>query len=303
MKIAPEAITSMDVEKDAPIPGVVSDLATLTKARLSSMVLVTTFVGYFMAAAGSIDLLTLLNVLLGTGLVAASAAVLNQYLEAGVDRLMDRTRDRPIPAGRVAPLSAVRFGSVLGVAGVVYLLLLIGPATAGLALATWLVYVFLYTPMKRRTPWCILVGAVSGALPPVIGWTAGGGGMAAGAWILFGILFLWQLPHFTAIGWMYREQYATAGFLVLPRADRGGVKAAGGSFLAALALVVVSVLPYSFGLAGTLYLWSALGLGLVFVGMAAVFLSTRNRSRALLLFFTSIIYLPLLLGAMIISKP
>lgn len=303
MKPTQEVAAEMEMDKTDRTPSLVGDLMVLTKARLSFMVLITTFVGYFMAALGSIDPLLLFNVLIGTGLVAAGAAVLNQSMEFAVDGLMERTKTRPIPAGRIGPASASRFGVVLGFVGGLYLWSLVNGLSAALALATLVIYVAIYTPMKRRTPWSISVGAVSGAIPPVIGWTAAGGGLDVGAAILFGILFLWQMPHFLAIGWMYREQYAGAGFFVLPRKDPIGSKTAFYSVLGTVALVGVSVTPYYAGLAGGLYFYGALVLGLGFTAVSLYFMLYRDRRRALMLFLTSVVYLPLLLGLMMISKP
>jgi protoheme IX farnesyltransferase len=217
-----EPIDAIAAPAEEAAPGVVGDVCTLTKARLTSLVLMTTLVGFLMAAP-RMEWLKLLHTLFGTALVACSAAILNQVLESKVDRLMERTRNRPLPSGRLHPARAIAFGAALGIIGTAWLALFTNTLAAALALATLVIYVVIYTPMKRRTPLCISVGAVSGALPPVIGWVAARPSLDAGAWILFGVLFLWQMPHFLSIAWIYRDEYAQAGFVMLRRNDIGGL--------------------------------------------------------------------------------
>jgi protoheme IX farnesyltransferase len=282
-------------------PGFVADLMTLTKARLSTLVLVTTFVGFCMGAE-ELDWFLLLRTLFGTTLVAAAAAVLNQFAETKVDRLMDRTKDRPLPAGRMERSTALALGVLLAVAGIIYLANRVNPLAAILALATLGIYILLYTPLKRRTSFCVTVGAVSGAIPPMIGWAAAHGTLAPGAWILFGILFLWQMPHFLAIAWMYRDEYAQAGFFMLRRNDIGGLKTARESLLFTFALVGVSVLPAAVGIVRPIYLGGTLIFGTVLFACAMQFLTDRTKPTARRLFFASILYLPLLLGLMVLTK-
>jgi protoheme IX farnesyltransferase len=285
--------------------GWVSDLLTLTKARLSLLVIVTTFVGYCMGSGACLHWMELMHATLGTALAAASAAVLNQWLETHVDRLMERTRTRPLPAGRMSRRVALFLGIGLGLVGVMWLWLTTNWLSAVLAGATIAIYLFLYTPLKRRTSACTLVGAVSGALPPMIGWTAAQGpdlGIGAGGWILFGILFTWQMPHFLAIAWMYRDEYAQAGFVMLKREDASGCVTGFISLMFALALAAVSVAAYYSGMAGRVYLLGALVLNAGLVGLAVRFFLDRNRSTARALFFGSILFLPLLLGLMVFSK-
>ncbi len=285
--------------------GLVSDLLTLMKARLSLLVVITTFVGFGMASGERWDWLGLMHATLGTALAAAAAAVLNQWLESHVDRLMERTRQRPLPAGRMKPQFAFGLGLALGVAGVVWLWVAANGLSAALAAATIGIYLFMYTPLKRRTWVCTLVGAVSGALPPMIGWTAAlreEPSLGTGAWILFGILFTWQMPHFLAIAWMYRDEYAQAGFVMLKRDDSGGGVTGFTSLVFALALAGVSIAAYSFGLNDRNFLAGGFLLngGLIF--LAVRFFLDRTRSTARQLFFGSIVYLPLLLGLMVFTK-
>ncbi|MEA3188845.1 MAG: heme o synthase, partial [Chthoniobacter sp.] len=219
-----ETAITADALPEVPVvavPGLMNDLVTLTKARLSTLVLVTTLVGFCMGSTGPFDWFLLFRVLFGTGLVAASAAVLNQFAERKVDRLMDRTQHRPLPSGRMHPGTALGLGVLLAVAGFIYMLNRVNTLSALLAAATLGVYLLLYTPLKRRTSFCVTVGAISGAIPPLIGWAAANPSLGPGAWILFGILFFWQMPHFLALAWIYRDEYAQAGFVMLRRGDIG----------------------------------------------------------------------------------
>lgn len=286
---------------DEAAPGLAADLLTLTKARLSTLVLVTTFVGFCMGS-DSIDWFRLVQTLFGTTLVAAAAAVLNQFAEAGVDRLMERTRHRPLPAGRMQRSTALALGVLLSAAGIIYLANRVGLLSAWLAAATLGIYILLYTPLKRRTSFCITVGAISGGIPPMIGWAAARGSLDAGAWILFGVLFLWQMPHFLAIAWMYRDEYAQAGFVMLRRNDCGGVKTARESLIFTFALILVSLLPLFFELVRPFYLAGTLVCGTLLLGTALQFLTERTRPSARRLFFASIIYLPVLLSLMVLTR-
>jgi heme o synthase len=293
---------SAELADAEPAQGLVSDLLQLTKARLSLLVVVTTFVGFCMASGPRLDWLLLLHAVLGTTLAAAAAAVLNQLAETQVDRLMERTRHRPLPAGRMRRATALAIGVGLAAGGVAYLWLTTNALSAGLAAATVAIYLFLYTPLKRRTSLCTLVGAVAGALPPMIGWTAARPSLDLGAWVLFGILFTWQMPHFLAIAWMYRDEYAQAGFHMLRRDDTTGTVTAFHSMLYTLALGLICVIPFAAGMNGSLYLGGALMLIAAMFACAAQFLLQRDRPSARLLFFASIVFLPLLLGLMIVTK-
>jgi heme o synthase len=297
-----ESAVALEAAPDLAEPGLLTDLMTLTKARLSLLVIITTFVGFCMASGATLDWLRLFHAILGTTLAAASAGVLNQRIEIQVDRLMERTRRRPLPAGRMKPATALALGIGLGVTGVVWLWLTTNTMAAYLAAATIIIYIALYTPLKRRTSLCTIVGAVSGAIPPVIGWTAVHPSFDGGAWVLFGILFTWQMPHFLAIAWMYRDEYAQAGFVMLPPADHGGSATATQSLLYTLALLVITAIPFFAGANNSLYLVFALLLDSVMLVCALVFLFDRSRLTARRLFFASIFYLPLILGLMIFTK-
>ena len=282
--------------------GLVRDLVELVKARLTLLVLLTTAVGFYLGAEGPINFLALLHTVFGTAAAAAGAAALNQWWEYNLDALMERTRSRPVPAGRMRPRDAVILGSALSIFGVAYLAFVSNALSAALAAITIIIYIFAYTPLKRVSTFNTALGAVPGALPPMIGWAAARGTLNAGAWTLFAILFFWQLPHFFAIAWMYRDDYARAGFQMISSDDRTGERSASQSVFFCMLLFVVAGLPAFLGIATVFYLLAELILGAVFVAVAMRFLKTRARSDARRLFITSIIYLPLLLGALVLSK-
>lgn len=283
-------------------PGILADLLDLTKARLNMLVLITTFVGYWMGAPGHIEWARLLQAMLGTALCAASAAAFNQLWEVKVDALMPRTASRPIVAGRMSGGAAFWIAFALGALGTVWLWLAINPLSAILAASTIVIYVLLYTPLKRVSAWCTLVGAVSGAIPPVVGWAAANPNLSLGAWVLFGILFTWQMPHFLAIAWMYREQYRSAGLVMLKRDDETGLPTAVTSLIFTLLLTGVTMVPFNSGLAGSMYLGGALIINSFFFLAALHFTADRSRPVARRLFFASILYLPLILGLMVFTK-
>jgi protoheme IX farnesyltransferase len=282
--------------------GLVRDLVELVKARLTLLVLLTTAVGFYLGAEGPINFVALLHTVFGTAAAAAGAAALNQWWEYNLDALMQRTRSRPVPAGRMRPRDAVILGSALSIFGVAYLAFVCNALSAALAAITIIIYIFAYTPLKRVSTFNTALGAVPGALPPMIGWAAARGTLNAGAWTLFAILFFWQLPHFFAIAWMYRDDYARAGFQMISSDDRTGERSASQSVFFCMLLFVVAGLPAFLGIATVFYLLAELILGAVFVAVAMRFLKTRARSDARRLFITSIIYLPLLLGALVLSK-
>lgn len=279
-----------------------ADLAQLVKARLTFLVLITTAVGFYLGWRGPMDFVALLHAVFGTALAAAGAAALNQWWEHKFDALMIRTQMRPIPAGRMTPREGLIVGTLLGLAGVVYLALAVNLISALLAAATIGIYLFAYTPLKRISTANTLVGAIPGALPPLIGWTAARNDLALPAWTLFAILFFWQLPHFFAIGWMYREDYSRAGFVMLSGRDLEGGRTGRQSIFFAVLLLVVSVTPVWFRLASLVYLPIALSLGGLFLGLAFRFQMQRSMTTARQLFLGSIIYLPLLLGALVLTK-
>lgn len=279
-----------------------SDFAELVKARLTALVLLTTAVGFYLACRGPMDYRALLRAFFGTAAAAAGAAALNQWWEWQLDALMHRTRTRPVPAGRMRPISAFVIGLVLAVFGVCYLWVACNPLTAILAAITVAIYIFAYTPLKRVSTFNTLVGAVPGALPPMIGWAAARGTLDAGAWSLFTIVFLWQLPHFFAIAWMYRDDYARAGFQMIASDDPTGERSASQSVLFSILLLTLAGLPGFVGVVNFLYIPIELALSGAFVVVAMRFLRTRKRSDARLLFISSIVYLPLLLIALVLTK-
>jgi heme o synthase len=276
--------------------------ADLTKARLTTLVLLTTLVGFYLGWRGVMDYARLFHALLGTGLLAAGAAALNQLLEREYDAKMRRTRDRPLPSGRLQPVSVMLMGGVGSVAGLVYLALLVNLLTSVLGAVSLVSYLFIYTPLKRVTWLNTVVGAVPGALPPLMGWAAARGELGGGGWVLFAILACWQMPHFYAIAWLYREEYATAGFQMLPNVDPSGRRTARQTAGYALALLAASGCPFLLHLSGPVYLAAALALGGAFLGFAARFARQLTVTRARQLFFASIVYLPLLLTLLVLDK-
>jgi protoheme IX farnesyltransferase len=274
----------------------------LAKARLTLLVLLTTLAGFYLGARGPLDWALLIHTLLGTGLLACGAAALNQWWEREHDARMARTADRPLPSGRLQPETALAFGGVCSVAGMAYLAFLVNPLTSLLGAATLVSYVFLYTPLKRVTWLNTTVGAVPGALPPLMGWAAARDNVAPEGWALFAILFFWQIPHFLAIAWMYRDEYAQAGFVMLPAVDPEGFRTGRQAVSHTLGLLTVSLLPFLFRLTGPVYAAGALVLGAGFVIAAWQFSARLTRARARRLFFASILYLPLLLGLMVFDK-
>jgi len=276
------------------------DFVVLTKPGITVMVAITAAVGYWVAAGGLQDWRLFLHLVGGTLLSAAGASALNMLLERRLDAKMERTRNRPLPSGRMGAAEAAVFGLVLSVAGVAWLAASVNLLTAALSAATIASYLGLYTPLKTRTSLCTIVGAVPGALPPVMGWAAARGTLETGALVLFLILFFWQLPHFIALAWMYREDYARAGFPMLTVEEPTGAAAGRQGVLQTLALLVVSLLPAGFGMAGEGYLVAALLLGTGFLGFGVAFAVERSRARASRLFLASIAYLPLLLGALVL---
>jgi protoheme IX farnesyltransferase len=281
---------------------VFADYVALTKPRLNFLVVATSAAGYYLGGAGSTDFVSMAQAVTGTALVAGGAAALNQLYERDTDALMRRTRLRPLPAGRIAPADARIFGVALSACGFVILAARANWLSAGLALATLVTYLVIYTPMKRRTPLSTIVGAVPGALPALIGWTASHGGIDRSGAALFAIVFCWQLPHFMAIAWLYREDYALAGFPMLPVIDPDGKRAGKQAVYWAFLLVLASLEPTFSGLAGNVYLAVAAVLGVALFLLAVRFATARNEATARALFYGSITYLPLLWIAMIANK-
>ena len=297
-----EIIGSTRAEAGNGRSGFIRDFVELVKARLTLLVLLTTAVGFYLGAEGPINFAALLHTVFGTAAAAAGAAALNQWWEHKLDALMQRTRSRPVPAGRMRPRDAGILGSALSIFGVAYLAFVCNSLSAVLAAITIIIYIFAYTPLKRVSTFNTALGAVPGALPPMIGWAAARGTLNAGAWMLFAILFFWQLPHFFAIAWMYRDDYVRAGFQMISSDDHTGERSASQSVFFCMLLFVVAGLPAFLGIATVFYLLAELILGGVFIAAAMRFLKTRTPSDARRLFITSIIYLPLLLGALVLSK-
>ena len=274
----------------------------LVKARLTTLVLLTTLVGFYLGWQGAMNFALMFNTLAATALVAAGASALNQLLEREYDAKMRRTQNRPLPSGRLQPTTVAIFGGVSSVAGLVYLALAVNLLTSVLGAVTLVSYLFIYTPLKRVTWLNTVVGAVPGALPPLMGWTAARGELSGEGWALFAILFFWQLPHFFSIAWIYRDEYARAGFKMLPGIDPDGRRTAQQAVSNTLALLAVSLFPFVFKMAGTTYLAGAIILGAGFLWCAIQFSRQLTLVRAKQLFFASIIYLPLLLALMVGDK-
>lgn len=274
----------------------------LTKPDVSLLVVITTTAGYYLGARGPLDLLRLLHTAFGTTLVAAGTSALNHYFERASDAKMRRTASRPLPSGLLAPAEALWFGVCLVAGGSLYLALGAGMLPSLLGLATCVSYLGLYTPLKKRTTLATLVGAFPGAAPPLIGWAAARGSLAAEAWILYAILFLWQFPHFLAIAWMYREDYARGGICMLPVVDPSGAATFRQILLTAVALVPVSLLPAVVGVAGVRYFFGAVVLGLALVQVCLWAARSKSNLRAKWLMHATVLHLPLLLGLMALDK-
>lgn len=277
-------------------------LSELFKARLTTLVLLTTLIGFYLGSWAGIDYALLLHTLIGTCLLACGSSVLNQWLEREHDALMRRTEDRPLPSGRIGPEAALKVGGLLSGLGLIYLALTVNLLTALLGAVTLVLYVLVYTPLKRVTTLNTVIGAIPGALPPLMGWTAAHGELSIQGWSLFAILFFWQLPHFFAIAWMYREDYARAGFQMLPVVDPEGARTGRQALSHTLGLLVISLFPFLYKMVGPVYLVGALVLGLGFLYCSFRFARRLDRPSARTLFFASIIYLPLLLMLMVIDK-
>ena len=286
-------------------PAILADYWALTKPEVNFLILITTFAGFYLArGAGWRDFPFWLsiNALLGTLLVASGTGTLNQYIERRFDAQMRRTARRPLAAGRLKPAAVLWFGLALSVVGSLYLAVAVNILASLLTMATLLAYLFFYTPLKRKTPLCTLIGAFPGAMPPLIGWAAASGKLDFQAWTLYAILFLWQFPHFMAIAWMYREDYARAGYLVLPPDGSARARSVNlQTVLPLLALVPLSLLPGLMGEA-KLYFIGALLLGAGFVFCAAQFALRRSNSAARRLLAASIIYLPTLFVLMLLAR-
>jgi protoheme IX farnesyltransferase len=297
------AITIQTAVEERPVPSyeVFLRYLELTKPRITMMVLVTTFVGFYLALPGFSRIILLLDAMLGTALVASGASALNMVLEWQADSRMRRTQRRPIPSGRLAAEQGYAFGMAMCMFGIFYLWLFVNLLTSVLAVITAGLYLYAYTPLKKSTRFCTIVGAIPGAIPPVMGWTAATSSLNWEAFWLFSVLFFWQLPHFYAIGWMYREDYARAGFVVLPATDPEGIRTGRQVLLQASLLVAVSVFPL-FNPSGSIAFIATLILGLGFLVAAARFAHSRSVESARHLMLASLSYLPILLIFVILDK-
>jgi protoheme IX farnesyltransferase len=275
-----------------------ADYFELTKPRITFLVLVTTVVGYYMASTEELRFVLLLNTVLGTALVAAGASALNQYFERDLDARMARTRTRPLPDGRLSATDALRFSAVISLAGIVYLAIFANVLTALLGAATLAAYIFIYTPLKTRTALCTVIGAFPGATPPLMGWAAARGELDLAAVSLFAILFLWQMPHFFAIAWIFTEDYTRAGFTMHVSGERTGRQI----IFYCCALIPISLLPTVFGITGIYYLFGAMLLGFVYLGYGFAVALFRSNTHAQRLLRISVLYLPALLGLMMLDK-
>ena len=281
--------------------GTLPSYLELTKPRITALVVVTAAAGFLLGAA-SFDFALFAHAMIGVALVASGTSAMNQVLERDVDALMVRTRSRPLPAGRVGTPSAAVVSGFLAAAGIIWLWVAVNPLTAGLALATFISYDLVYTPLKRVHSLSTVVGAVPGALPILGGWTAATGQLGAGGWALFAILFLWQLPHFLALAWLLRDDYEAAGLRMLSVGDFEGRQTRHQALLYALTLIPVSLVPSVLGLTGAVYFGVALALGALFLLAAIRFARSASSANARGLFRASILYLPLLMAVLVLDK-
>ncbi len=278
----------------------------LTKPDVTFLVVMTTAAGFYLGTRGPLDAvagsMAMFNAVLGTSLVAAGTAALNHYIERASDAKMRRTCARPLPIGAIRPSEALAFGAALIAAGGIYLAFFSNWLACGLALLTTVLYLGLYTPLKKHTTWATAVGAFPGAIPPLVGWAAARGTLNEGAWLLFGILFLWQFPHFYAIAWMYREDYSRAGIQMLPVIDRSGSATFGQIIFCAAALVPVSLLPSVIGLAGDTYFFGAVLIGMLLLQACLWAARSRTNVRAKWLMHATVAHIPALLGLLMLDK-
>ncbi|HSE43508.1 MAG TPA: heme o synthase [Acidobacteriota bacterium] len=280
----------------------VMDYLQLTKPRITFLVILTTFIGFLLGSKGPIEYVLLFHTILGTALVAAGASALNMVLESDADARMRRTENRPIPSGRLTSIQALSFGAILSAAGLLYLVIFVNPLTSALAAVTLVLYLFAYTPLKRKTSLCTVVGAIPGAIPPMMGWTAVQGSIGFQALWLFSILFLWQLPHFLAIGWLYRDDYARGGFPMLSVTDTECTQTSRQVIVNTIALIAVSLLPAFIGLSGKIYFAGSLVLGILFLMMGIRLSQTKSSMSARQLLLASVLYLPLLLSLLVLDQ-
>lgn len=296
-------ISTIEIE-DRPIDGVRTRVAAfieLTKPRIAFLLVLTSAAAFYVGTKGSFDFVLFANAVIGITLLAFGVATLNQYIERDLDVLMKRTAQRPLPTGKVTPTEALVFGVLQCAVAEVYLLTLVNPLTAALGIAVIIGYVLMYTPLKTRTSASTAIGAFPGALPPLMGWTAAANEITLPAWALFVMLFLWQFPHFLAIAWMYREEYAKAGILMLPVVDPKGKITARQIVLFAIMLFPVSLAPFFFATAGVIYLVGAVILGIWFLVESIRMARAKTYASAKRLLLVSVIYLPLIFGLLVLD--
>ena len=293
--------TANPSSKQATFVQRVADVIELIKPRLVVMILITTAAGFYLGAR-TFDWLRCLHTLIGAGLTAAGVLGLNQYLERDADALMKRTQERPIPDGRMGPLTALLIGAALTGSGMLYLTFIVNVLSGFVISLIVVSYLFLYTPLKRKTSLCTLIGAVPGALPPVVGWAAARGSLTGEAWVLFTILFLWQLPHSLAIAYIYREDYAKAGFRLLPVVHPDGASTCRQIVVNCVALLGIGLLPTWYNLAGSIYFFTALFAGVTFLGFGIYLARTRSVKAARYVLYASLLYLPLVFITMALDK-
>jgi heme o synthase len=280
----------------------IADYWMLTKPEVNMLVLISAGAGFYLGSTGRFRWISLVATLLGTFLVASGTATLNEYMERGYDAQMRRTARRPLPAGRLSPREGLAFGLVLSVAGAAVLACLVNPLASVLAVLTLVLYLAAYTPLKRKTPWCTLIGAVPGAMPPLIGWAAARGSLSLEAWILGAILFFWQFPHLLSIAWMYRQDYSRAGYLMLPAADHQGRAMALQVVAFSILLIPLSTVPALLGEVRLTYVLGAVILGLLLLYYGARLAKDRTNVLARRVLMASIVYLPLVLVLMMVNK-
>lgn len=280
----------------------VEDYIELIKPRMVVMILITTAAGYYLGSQYTVNWLMFLHTLIGSGLTAAGVLGLNQYLERNIDSQMKRTQERPIPTGRIFPMQALLFCTVLTAGGMLYLTFIVNPISGFVISLIVVSYLFVYTPLKQKTPLCTLIGAFPGALPPVVGWVAAQGSLSGQAWVLFAILFLWQLPHSLAIAYIYREDYANAGLKLLPVIHPDGESTRRQIVVNCLALFGIGLLPTMFSISGEFYFFAALLIGGMFLVSGIYLQKTHSLKAARYVLYASLIHLPLLFIAMVIDK-
>jgi protoheme IX farnesyltransferase len=288
------------LEVRAGLGGAVRDYMELSKARIVFMILITTGAGYLLA--GTFSWLGFVNTLIGTALVAGGTNALNQFWERDLDARMARTRKRPLPAGRISDRAALAYSVGISVVGIVYLAVLVNPLASLLTLSTLLSYVFIYTPMKTRSTWCTLIGAVPGAMPPLIGWAGANGSLSVAAWLMFGLMFMWQMPHFLAIAWIYRDDYARAGFEMVSVGDDDGARTSRQAVVYSIALLAVIVVPWFLGLANLAYFAGALLSGGALLWLSGEFAKKKTMAAAKKLFMMSNVYLLVIMTLLLVGS-